>query len=267
MCLADADYIKLTGFTRAQHAHILSHISTTSLRNSATRSARSALAYLLMELKLGLSGSVLASMVGVDSKRQMSRIICEARVSVTKHFVPRYLGLAHLTQQDAIDKHTSPIANRLLTEGRDPSALNNCFHLPMVVASPKDDDIIRRVNQLLSKSNILQEWLIQDNLQRHDVWQFIDIDNLFEPFPVLSLDDIRSITLGVYRLKRARSYAEEHSACTELTDPDFDLHINHAPIIHTFNLTQHKLSHGTVRAYKVREQSDVAHIFQQLFAF
>ncbi|CAF4512848.1 unnamed protein product [Rotaria socialis] len=117
MCLTDADYIKLTGFTRAQHAHTLSHIPPTSLKNSATRSARSALAYVLMKLKLGLSDSVLTSMVGVNSKRQMSRIINEARVAVTKHFVPRYLGLAHLTRQDVINKHTSSIANRLLTEG------------------------------------------------------------------------------------------------------------------------------------------------------
>ncbi|CAF4521237.1 unnamed protein product [Rotaria socialis] len=126
------------------------------------------------------------------------------------------------------------------------AALNSCFHVPMVVASPEDDDIVRRMNQLLSKSNILHEWFIQDNLQRHNVWQCIDIDNLFDPFPVLSLDDIRSITLGVYQLKRAKSYAEEHNDCTELTDPDFDLHINHAPIIHTFNLTQHKLSHAAI---------------------
>ncbi|CAF3348941.1 unnamed protein product [Rotaria socialis] len=95
-CLTDTDYIKLTGFTRAQHALILSHIPPTSLKNSATRSARSALAYLLMKLKQDLSDSVLASIVGVDSKRQMSRIIYEARVAVSKHFVPRYLGLAHL---------------------------------------------------------------------------------------------------------------------------------------------------------------------------
>ncbi|CAF1560311.1 unnamed protein product [Rotaria magnacalcarata] len=105
------------------------------------------------------------------------------------------------------------------------AALNNCFYVPTVVASSEDDDIVRRMNQLLSKSNILQERLIQDNLQRHNVWQLIDIDNLFEPFPVLSLDDIRSITLGVYQLKRARSYAEEHSDCTELTDLDADFPI------------------------------------------
>ncbi|CAF1980574.1 unnamed protein product [Rotaria magnacalcarata] len=95
------------------------------------------------------------------------------------------------------------------------AALNNCFHVPMVVASPEDDDIVRH------------------------------IDNLFEPFPVLPLDDIRSITLGikffiksslasnyfsgVYQLKRARSYDEEHSDCTELTDPDVDFPIEACP--------------------------------------
>ncbi|CAF4409435.1 unnamed protein product [Rotaria magnacalcarata] len=91
------------------------------------------------------------------------------------------------------------------------AALNNCFHVPTVVASPEDDDIVRH------------------NLQQHNVWQFIDIDNLFEPFPVLPLDDIRSITLGVYQLKRARSYDEEHSDCTELTDPDVDFPIEACP--------------------------------------
>ena len=37
--------------------------------------------------------------------------------------MPHFLGLAHLTRQDVIDKHTSPIASRLLTEGRDPCIL------------------------------------------------------------------------------------------------------------------------------------------------
>ncbi|CAF3462720.1 unnamed protein product [Rotaria socialis] len=37
MCLTNVDYIKLTGFTRAQHAHILSHIPPTSLKNSAAK--------------------------------------------------------------------------------------------------------------------------------------------------------------------------------------------------------------------------------------
>ena len=62
---------------------------------------------------------------------------------------------------------------------------------------------------------------------RCHVWQATDVNNLAESFPTLILDDIRSLTLGikllqqklmkyflflgVYQLKRARSYAEEHS--------------------------------------------------------
>ena len=123
MCFTDADYVKLTGFIRAQHTKILSHIPATALKNSATRSARSALAYLLMKLKLDLSNSILASMAGIDSKRQMSRIISSARVTLVQHFVPCYLDLAHLTRQDVINKHASPITSRLLTEGRNPRIL------------------------------------------------------------------------------------------------------------------------------------------------
>jgi hypothetical protein len=123
LCMTDADYTKLTGFTRAQHTRILSYIPSTALKNSITRSARSALGCLLMKLKLGLSNSVLASMVGVSDKRQMSHIISSARVALAQHFVPYHLGLDHLTQQDVIDSHTSPIASRLLTEGRDPCIL------------------------------------------------------------------------------------------------------------------------------------------------
>ena len=76
------------------------------------------------------------------------------------------------------------------------AALANCFHLPLVAASPDDNETVRRMNSLLIQSNILHERLIQDNLQRHSVWQSIDIDALPEPFLVLSLNDLRSLTIG-----------------------------------------------------------------------
>ena len=119
MSLTDTDCVKLTGFTRTQHTQILSHIPPGAVKNSITRSVRSALAYLLMKLKLGLSNSILASMVDIDSKRQMGRIMSGVRMALTQHFVPRYLGLAHVIRQDVINKHTSPIASRLLAEDRD----------------------------------------------------------------------------------------------------------------------------------------------------
>ena len=77
------------------------------------------------------------------------------------------------------------------------AALTNCFHVPLVTSSPDDDETVRRMNSLLTQSNILQERLVQSNLQRHNVWEPRDVDNLPEPFPVLSLDDLRSLTIGI----------------------------------------------------------------------
>ena len=123
MSLTDAYYVKLTGFTRAQHAQILSYIPSSAMKNPMTRLVRSALGYHLMKLKLSLSDSALASMIGIGSKRQMGRIISRVRAALVQHFVPSYLGLAHITRQDVIDKHTSPIASRLLTGGLNPCIL------------------------------------------------------------------------------------------------------------------------------------------------
>ena len=123
MSLTDTDYVKLTGYTRAQHAQILSYIPSGAMKNSTTRSVRSALGYLLMKLNLGLSDSVLASMVGIGKQTANGSIISSVQVALAQHFVPSYLDLAHMTRQDVIDKHTSPIASRLLTEGRDPCIL------------------------------------------------------------------------------------------------------------------------------------------------
>jgi hypothetical protein len=115
--MTDADYVNMTGFTYAQHSHILSFIPAVALKNTSTRSNRVALGCLLMKLKLGLSNSVLASLVGIRDKRQMSRIIASARMALAKHFVPHYLGLAHLTREEVLSHHTSPIASGLLSEG------------------------------------------------------------------------------------------------------------------------------------------------------
>ena len=121
--LSDNDYKNLTGFTRAQHDRILTYIPTNSLRNSINRSPRFALACLLMKLRLGVSNSVLASILGIDNKRKVSDIMHSVRTALIRYFVPYYLDLAHITRQEIIEKHTSPIATRLLGENRNPCIL------------------------------------------------------------------------------------------------------------------------------------------------
>ena len=123
LSLSDSDYKNLTGFTRAQHDRVLSYIPATALKNSMNRSPRCALACLLIKLRLGVSNSVLASMLGINNKRKISDIIHSTRHALVKYFVPHYIGLAHITRQEVINKHTSSIATRLLTENRNPCIL------------------------------------------------------------------------------------------------------------------------------------------------
>ena len=121
--LSDADYKNLTGFTRTQHDRVLAHIPTTALKNSINRSPRCTIACLLIKLRLGTSNSVIAAMLGMDNRRKVTDIAHSACFAPVKHFVPRYLGLAHITRQGVFNKHTSSIATRLLSEYRNPCIL------------------------------------------------------------------------------------------------------------------------------------------------
>ena len=62
-------------------------------------------------------------MLGIDNKRKVGDIVHGTRLALVKYFVPHYLGLAHISRQEIIKKHTSPIAARLLTENRNPCIL------------------------------------------------------------------------------------------------------------------------------------------------
>ena len=82
------------------------------------------------------------------------------------------------------------------------ATLSNCFHVPVVAASSDDDNVLLHMNRLLTQSNMLQERLIEDYLMRRHVWQATDVNNSAESFPTLTLDDIRSLTLGIKLLQQ-----------------------------------------------------------------
>ena len=76
------------------------------------------------------------------------------------------------------------------------AALINYFHVPMITAPPDDDNIVYRMNTLLTQNNALHDHSIKENLLQSVAWQVIDADSLAEPFSEVSLDYIRSLTLG-----------------------------------------------------------------------
>ncbi|CAF4651489.1 unnamed protein product, partial [Rotaria sp. Silwood2] len=67
----------------------------------------------------------------------------------------------------------------------------------------------------------LSIFLEKNNLKKlTSKWEIINHTNILDEFPILSENDIvNNITLGVFQLKRARSYAEEKTSTTDLTGP------------------------------------------------
>jgi hypothetical protein len=77
------------------------------------------------------------------------------------------------------------------------AAILNCFHVPMITPSVTDDSVVCRMNLLRTSSNVLQTYIIDNNLSRNSIWNIIDVNNSSIIFPVLSLSDIRTLTLGM----------------------------------------------------------------------
>ncbi|CAF4856090.1 unnamed protein product [Rotaria socialis] len=135
LSLSGIEYKNLTGFTRTRHDRVLSYIPASALKTSINRSPRCAIACLLMKLRLTMSNSVVASMLGIDNKRKVTDIIHSTSAALVKYFVPHYLGLAHINREKIIKKHTSSIATRLLTETYVQKTMI-CFSAPMRTRFP-----------------------------------------------------------------------------------------------------------------------------------
>ncbi|CAF1585446.1 unnamed protein product [Didymodactylos carnosus] len=114
--LSSDNYYVLTGLKLEDFNNLCSRIPRTSLKDTSNRSARTAIACLLMKLRLGVSHQVLATLLLFKDKRTVSRVIHSARKALIEHFVPHFLGFEHITRRDVIDIHTRPLADLLLSD-------------------------------------------------------------------------------------------------------------------------------------------------------
>ncbi|CAF1257807.1 unnamed protein product [Rotaria sordida] len=100
-------------------------------------------------------------------------------------------------------------------------ALVNAYRSPAISSFMNDDIIVTKMLENLHEPNLLRV-RINDEILR---WVDGDASQLVN-FPVLSMDQIRTITVGVFQLKQARSYCEEHCSTTHLDNrADFPLQI------------------------------------------
>lgn len=90
------------------------------------------------------------------------------------------------------------------------ASICNAFRPPRVTDDPSSEVIAKRMLMLSKSTNELQSLVEKENWSRKKViWQEMDGQQV-EDFPRLTVDELKQITFGVYQLKQARSYTEEH---------------------------------------------------------
>jgi hypothetical protein len=107
--------------------------SLVSMRNSSTRTIRVALAIFCAKMRLGLSNRVLDTMVHIQDKRVVSRIIHQVTDALSKDFAPHHIGFQHIGRQYVLKDHQTAIVNTLLT---------NDDQQVMVVMDGRDGEIL-----------------------------------------------------------------------------------------------------------------------------
>ena len=73
----------------------------------------------------------------------------------------------------------------------------------------RDEQVAHQMLAMLTKTNELQQYVVERGLERKlKVWKSVDSCEI--GFPQLSEDRLRELTFGVYQLKMASSYIQEH---------------------------------------------------------
>jgi hypothetical protein len=121
--LSSEDYFILTGLDRLQFDDLCSHIPSSALRHSETRSARTAVACLMMKLRLGLSNEVLGVMFSFRNRRVVGHVIQSALSALTQYFVPSNIGFHHVSRREVITQFTRPLAKLILTNNNSDAAI------------------------------------------------------------------------------------------------------------------------------------------------
>jgi hypothetical protein len=118
--LPEDKYEVLLGFTKANFEILLKFCSP-YMRNTTTRSVRSALALFLMKLRLDIPQNVLAVLFGIDHQSTVSSIIDSVSSVLDKEFAPFSLGFdkmpdgtyMNMSREEAISKHNRKLFHEL----------------------------------------------------------------------------------------------------------------------------------------------------------
>ncbi|XP_062613816.1 uncharacterized protein LOC134275563 [Saccostrea cucullata] len=118
--LNDEDYMNLTGINKQDFEALCSQIH--GLRQKKY-SKKTVIGILLTKLRTGLSSTVLKTIFNIKKSKCVCQIVKRARTVLMDQFVPKYMGLNHITRDEIISKHTTIFARELLASGDDDTAI------------------------------------------------------------------------------------------------------------------------------------------------
>ena len=85
----------------------------------------------------------------------------------------------------------------------------------------RDKETAEKMLQLVSQSNELKQYIdaLKNNSEKNIKWYYLDAAAALNDFPVFSYESLMDFTLGIYQLKKSKSYAIEH------LDPDGEYYV------------------------------------------
>lgn len=105
-------------------------------------------------------------------------------------------------------------------------AIANKYFPPLTQASEDEVEVASKMLSLAAKSNSLKEFIEEEGLDKKvRVWKTVEECDI--PFPRLSEEQLCQLTLGVYQMKLAPSYAQEHVH----GEFEFRVHVDDASLI------------------------------------
>lgn len=91
-------------------------------------------------------------------------------------------------------------------------AMCNKFRPPLASMEPESEELAIQMLERVTLPNAVKELVEEHNLlKRRTPYQKVNsADEILSDFPRISMEDLRSITMGVYQIKQCISYSKEH---------------------------------------------------------
>lgn len=90
-------------------------------------------------------------------------------------------------------------------------AIINCYRPVFIQDTTRDGEIAKQMLKLADETNVIKK-IVENMKMKHKKmsWTAKEASNAALDFPKMDFNELQELTLGIYRLKQARSYTTEH---------------------------------------------------------